>query len=244
MANALDITLHALAAEAAGGAGVGVDIGTRTAVKLSLYVQAVTDESLTVYVETSPDDVMWRELGQFTAVSASPAVDELAFDRCERYVRCRWTLGTSASFGVRGEAHQLFVSRDGLATELPAAALATMSTNVVARALIRASCDVEDALGARYPLPITKVPESVQQRCAQIAAFLILKHKGFAGAGIDELVVKAYDDAVKWLKDVRTSELEPAGVEPTPSPDIIASSGNPEYPDVFRKRFSDDWGDF
>lgn len=243
MANARDITLHALGAELLAGAGAGVDIETRTAVKLTLYVSAVSGP-LTVYVDTSPDNALWRVLGSFTAVSTVPAVEELSFDNCERYVRARWTLGVSATFSLIGQAHQLFASRGGLATELPAAALATVSTNVIASALIRASGDIEDALGTRYDLPITKVPESVRQRCAQIAAFLILKHRGFAGGGIDELVVKSYDDALAWLKDVRKSDLEPAGIEPEPSADVVTSSGNPEYPDEYRKRFSDNWGDF
>jgi phage gp36-like protein len=243
MANARDITLHLLAEEVAAGAGAGVDIDTRTAVKLALYVSAVSG-ALTVYVDTSPDNTIWRTLGSFAVVSAAPAVEELSFDRCERYVRVRWTLGTSATFSLKGEAHQLFATRGDLASELPSAALASVSTNVIASALIRGSCDVEDALGTRYPLPITKVSVSVKQRAAQIAAFLILKHKGFEGAGIDELVVKSYDDARKWLSDVRDSKLEPAGIEPEPAADVVTSSGNPEYPDVYRKRFSDNWGDF
>lgn len=244
MANALDISLHALGAETVAGVSVGVDIGARTAIKLTLYVQALSG-TLTVFVDTSPDNATWRALGSFAAVAAAPAVEEdLSFDRCERYVRVRWTLGTSATFGVRGQAHQLFVTRAGLGTELPTTALSAVNTSVIADALIKASCDVEDALGTRYPLPITKVSESVRQRCAQIAAFLILKRQGFAGAGIDELVVLAYKDALQWLKDVRKSDLEPAGIEPTPSPDVITSSGNPAYPDEYRKRFSDDWGDF
>jgi len=243
MANARDITLHALAAVAGAGEGVGVDIDTRTAVKLTLYVQALT-APLTVSVETSPDNLIWRLLDSFAVVSAAPAVDELSFDRCERYVRCSWPDDSAATFAIRGEAHQLFCSRGDLGTELPASVLANVSTTIIANAEIRSSCDIEDALGTRYPLPITKVPESVRQRAAQIAAFLILKHKGFAGGGIDELVVKSYDDARTWLKDVRKSDLEPAGIEPEPSADIVTSSGNPEYPDVYRRRFSDDWGDF
>jgi phage gp36-like protein len=244
MANAFDITLLPVARETGASEGLGIDIGARTAIKLELCVQELNGGPLIVYVETSPDNATWRLLDPSGAMVAAPAVETLAFDRCERYVRSRWTLDIDATFSLRGEAHQLFVTRDGLLAELPTTALASVSNNVITQALISASCDVEDALGTRYPLPITKVPESVKQRCARIAAFLILKHKGFAGGGIDELVVKAYDDAMKWLKDVRTSELEPSGIEPTPSPDVITSSGNPDYPEVFRKRFSDDWGDF
>jgi len=243
MANARDITLHALAAEIASGAGAGFDIDTRTAVKLSLYVSELTG-SFTVYVDTSPNNTAWRALGGFTTVSAAPAVQQLSFDRCERYVRARWTLGTTATFSLGGQAHQLFATRGDLSTELPSAALAQAGDSVIADALIRGSCDIEDALGTRYPLPITKVPESVTQRNAQISAYLILKRNGFAGGGIDELVVKSYDDARSWLKDVRDSKLEPAGIEPQPSADVITSSGNPAYPDVYRRRFSDDWGDF
>ena len=94
MADARDIALHALTAELAASAGAGVDIGaSRSAVKLTLYVPAVAGGALTVYVDTSPDNTIWRTLGQFTAVSVAPAVEQLSFDRCEQYVRVRWTLG-------------------------------------------------------------------------------------------------------------------------------------------------------
>jgi phage gp36-like protein len=243
MANAVAIILHALGAEIATGSATGVDIGTRSAVKLTLRVPAVTG-TFTVTVETSPDNSVWRALGAFTAVSSAPAVQQLSFDRAERYVRVSWVLGTSARFAVDGEAHQLFAAREDLGTELPATSLSASSTTTIADALIKGSSDVEDALGARYPTPITKVPNSVVQRCAQIAAYLILKHDGFAGAGIDQLVADSYKDAQQWLKDVRDGKLEPVGIAPDPSDDVQTSSGNPLLPDVLTPRLSDNWGDF
>src|SRR5688572_30314885 len=104
MANALDIALHALTAETANGAGAWVDIGdTRSAVVLDLFISASTGET-TVYVETSDDQSGVKPLAAFAAASGVLR-QTLKVDRCGRYVRVRWTVETSATFSVLGEAH-------------------------------------------------------------------------------------------------------------------------------------------
>lgn len=248
MADALNITLHALAAEAVSGEGLSIDIGsTRSAVKLALRVSTLVSGSLTATLQTSPDGNTWRTVGAFAAITAAPAVVEQCFDRCERYVRVKWVYGGSpggGTFSLDGKAHQLFATRVDLDTAMPSATLAAASDSRIAHGLIKGSTDTEDALGTVHDLPITAWSESVTTRAAAISAYHIAMGPGFAGAGIDELLVKNHDDAQSWLKRVAKGDLDLVGVTPAADSAVLSSSGNPALPDDFRDRMSDNWGDF
>ena len=246
MAQALAVTLHALGAEAAGGNGAAVDIGElRSAVKLALTITEATG-SLTVFVETSPDGLTgWRSVGQFDVASAIGR-QRYSFDECDRYVRARWTVGTSATFSVAGYAHVLFARRgDITGASIKPEALASVDPRVVADCLIKASGVTEDEIATSNPTPLTAWPESVTQNCSDIAVYLVLKHRGFnPELGTDQLIVKAYDDALKWFRSVAQGKVKPPGLAPPDNLGVRISSGNPEAPDVTRPKFSDDWGDF
>lgn len=243
MANALAIDLHAAAQETTAGNGTSVDIGvTRSAVKLALIVTGLTGGKAVVKVETSADDSSWRLIGVLEVNAAGK--QKRAFDDCDRYVRASWTVGTDITFSLAGNAHQLFCERDDLLASIPEKTLARAAKEIVARAMIRASSDMVDTLGFPFPLPLTAWSESIVGRCADLTAFEILKQGGFQGAGIDELVTKSYDDARKWMRDVRKGDEKPQGVSPPDNRGIKTSSGNPDDPTNYKKRLSDDWGVF
>lgn len=244
MADRLAITLHAFGAETTAGTGPSRDIGSRrSAAELSLRAAAVTG-TLTVSIETSPDGNTWRSVGAFDAITAPSGTQKRAFDRLDQYVRASWPSGTSATFSVDGDAHMLFATRDDLPTTLPAAVLAASSDKVIAAGLIRGSSDAEDALGTVHDLPITQWSPSVTYRAAAISAYHIAMARGFAGGGIDELLVKGWDDAQTWFKRVAKREITAVGVEPEPDASVQSSSGSPQTPTDFEPRFSDNWGDF
>jgi phage gp36-like protein len=129
-------------------------------------------------------------------------------------------------------------------SELPTTILQKLTPSELVDALIKASCQSEDAFSAANPLPLTKWPESLVQRTAAVAGFYALKAYGFAGGGIDDLIVKAYDDAQAWLKSVATRKIELAGVEPKADPDTRVSSGDPRNRGDLKPRMSDNWGDY
>lgn len=245
MAQALPITLHALGEEASDGQGAAVDIGElRSAVKIALTITALVG-TLTVYVETSPDgSTGWRDVGSFDAASAIGR-QRWAFDECDRYVRVRWDVGTSATFSVHGEAHLLFARAGDLTSgSINAKALESVDSRVLADGLIKASAVAEDELYTSNPAPLTAWPESVTQHCADLAVFFALKHRGFKPGGADELVVKAHDDARRWFRDVALGRIKPPGLNPAHNLGPRTSSGDPNYPDTHRPKLSANWGDF
>ena len=214
MANPLAITLHALGIESSSGQSAAVDIeAIRSAARLTLTITAVVGGAPTITLETSPDGTTgWRHVGGFTALGAA-ASEERSFDQCDRYLRVAWTVGTSATFSVAGDAHQLFVQRADVEAEIGESALSEVEGNDYANALIKASCDIEDALAGAYVPPFSAIPLSVRQRGGAIAAFRALKQRGFDPDNpADALVLKGNDDAMSWLARVARGALKPPGI--------------------------------
>lgn len=96
MANALAITLHAVASENASGQGDAVDIGAgRSCVKLRLVIDELTgtDPAIDVGLETADTDTgPWVPVPDPFSQVTEPGAQELAFAPCRRYVRATWTI--------------------------------------------------------------------------------------------------------------------------------------------------------
>lgn len=247
MANALDITLHASGQELSSTSGAAVDIGeNRSACRLWLSVSEVTGGALTVLVETSEDGTAgWRQVTAFPIAPASTTSRKtVSCMDCDRYVRVRWTLATSATFHAYGTAHTLIAYPDDVYAEVPGAALGPVPTNIMADKLISASCDAEDAITRTRHGPLTKWSASMRRRVACIAAYMIVKWRGFnPDNAADELILRDAERAERWLEKVGKDEVRPAGTEPQATLPR-RSSGNPDAPQTFRRRMSDNWGSF
>ncbi len=248
MANVVEATLAESGERTASGVGDTFDIGLlREAAKLSVrVVTGVGDRSkLTLQVDTSDDQTNWRKAW---SSAGNIAGVEVHVGELSRYVRATWTFGvgvTSAVFSIGAEFHQLFATKaDLFSGDIPNEALAGCKEDWIYKALISASCDSEDALAASNAMPLTSWPSSLTQRNTAIAAFLVMKRRGFQPEGADELIVKAHDDAQKWLKDVAAGRIRPPGLAPATRLGPQTSSGNPLQPTKAIPRMSDDWGDF
>lgn len=226
MANALEITLRAISAASAPGAGASVNINdgvtdaraNRTSARLLLEVTAISGvgASLTVTVETSPDGTSgWRTVDAFPAATA-PVEVMRAFAQLDKYVRVSWTLaGTlpSATFMVDGQAHQLFLDKADISmSELRDKALVNVPAYVMADACIIASGKIESALVAFTP-PILSIGEQLRQSGVVIAAYQVLKWRGFSPDGPDQLLVDDKNAAEKYLRDVATGKIDPDVVD-------------------------------
>lgn len=248
MANALALELAALSERNATGAGSTLDIGElRSAAKIRSRIVSVTGDkaALELRFETSEDGTTWRK--PWSCKGHGGAVEVHVGD-LGRYVRAAWTFDagvTAATFVLRAEAHQLFATKaDLFASELPRPALEKVGDDAIWKALISSSSDAEDILAAGYAMPITTWPESLTERVCAIAAFRVMKRRGFQPEGADELIVKGADDGLRWLKDVAAGKIRPPGLSPPTRLGPQASSGNPQAPTKFTPRMSDDWGDF
>ena len=80
---------------------------------------------------------------------------------------------------------------------------------------------IDSYVGLRYDLPLATVPERLKRLSAAIARFYL--HKDAP----PEAVRQAYDDGIKFLKDVAAGRavLDVAGAEPAAAPASVQTSG-------------------
>jgi phage gp36-like protein len=222
MANPLAITtLHASAAEATSGTGPTVDItALRQAAKLTLEITAVTGSdtpTLTVTIETSPSGTgSWQQVVAFASQGAVGSVD-LVTAKLRHFIRARWTItGTAVSitFALTGEAHQIYATveqSEGMA--IPAAALATLTDQEKAQALLRASDFAEGKIAGSFTMPISAWGDDVRGAVADLYVYHALSKRGFnPELGTDQLIVERKNDATKWLTDVAAGRVKPPGI--------------------------------
>jgi phage gp36-like protein len=97
---------------------------------------------------------------------------------------------------------------------LPAEALANLSQSTVEKALIYASSKCNSYIKKRHALPLVNWAEDLREATCDIASWRLMRRRGFRpGSGADETIVKAYDDAIAWLKLVAKGEVELDGQE-------------------------------
>ena len=215
MANASTaLMLHAVGAELGAGTSAALDIGDgRSAAFVSL--RSFAGGALQLTIETSPDGVTgWRKAGELIRSGAVSALTRIPIDGLERWLRATWPSSTDATFTLTAVAHQLYATREDLFAKLSrehCKRADEKEPGAVARALIEASCAVEDKLDATYGLPLASVSESLVGATASIAAFTVLQRNGFAGGGVDELATQAKADAIKWLDGVVKAHSSLAG---------------------------------
>lgn len=224
MANALAVTLHASAAETASGASAAIDIGAlRSCLKLRLDLDSITGTGarVSVFIETAASATgPWRPLSSFPALSVAVSKEQVFAD-CLRWNRVRCTIegtGTSATFTVSGAAHVLYAKVADVGIHaIPAEAIKSVSVAEQAACCLAATDEADGYIGGGKTLPLTAWGDDLTAQVANIAAFKIMKRRGFQPQGSDELIVKGRDDAISWLRGVGRGDIEPPGmVDSTP----------------------------
>lgn len=221
MAYALPIALHALTAETADGTGQTVDVGEhRSVVRASLLVAELTGAQLDVTLETSSDQTSWRALGALGTLRGIGRTAERTIPGCERYIRVTWDLtGTAVTFAVNGAAHQLYATpADIQRAHLPSVALEAVPEEQVIDALLAATDEAEGYLTSGHTLPLVSWNDDLRMHVAGLAAYSLMRSRGFDPTGSDALIVKGRDDAIAWLSKIAARKLSPCGlVDSTPS---------------------------
>lgn len=232
MANPLAIIPHASGAETVSGQSAAVDVGAlRTAVRLLLDVTDLTGTlpTLIITIETSPTGTAgWRAIGQFDTVASSTNARR-TFAQCERFVRAAWTItgsaGPTITFAVTGEAHVLYATPDDITrTALPPEALTSVPAYVQADASLAATDEADGYIAGGYVLPLTAWSEDLRTHVAAMAAYAILKRRGFDPSGRDQLIVDGRKNAIDWLKMIATGKLKPPGMADS-TPEIFEAGG-------------------
>ncbi len=215
MADSLAITLHESAAEVASGSAAAVDlwgednVETRRLAELVLVVAALaggTSPALTIAIQTSADEVLWRTADTFPAVTAPGTVTYRTGD-LERYVRVAWTLsaGADATFALGGTAHEAWCTLEDL-SDLGAAsaAVGAVAKGTRIKHLIAATQTARGYIVRRHCPPIIRVGSDVAQAVAKLASLAVLTDKVGVNpnTAATELALAEAHGKMTWLRDV------------------------------------------
>lgn len=212
-------SLQASAAQTSSGAGSPIDLGSRDRLlRQTLTVSTVSGgtPSLTVRLECSADgSTGWRTFGAFTVVSAA-SVERLTFVSPEQHVRVAWAIaGSTPSFtflvsGTKGLSFANLEQLDGLG--LPAAASAIITPSKRAEQLAATTELAAGILAARYDMPLEAWGGDLSSAVCKIAGYEMLSVRGLNPDGDDKNVRTRYEDAMKWLAEVASGQINPVGI--------------------------------
>lgn len=97
-----------------------------------------------------------------------------------------------------------------LAMAIPSAAISAVPVATRDKARKAASDLASGYFKKQYTLPITAWADDVKLNVALAATFIAMKYRGFDPASESgALIVKGYDDAVLWFRDVSKGIVEP-----------------------------------
>lgn len=111
---------------------------------------------------------------------------------------------------------------------LPAGALSGISATDQQAALDARSAFVDGYLKTRYTLPLLTWDESITRAVCDMAAWDLLKRRGFNPENpADSAIRMGFDDAMRWLREVANQEAHPTVTESSPvtfAPVVISGS--------------------
>jgi phage gp36-like protein len=107
-----------------------------------------------------------------------------------------------------------YATRTELAAHgLPDGWLTGVTTGNQDEALQRASDEASGYMTTRYTLPLTAWGRDLTGKVCDIAAWYLMKRKGFNPADpACAAILKGYDDAIAWLKGVASGAITPVAI--------------------------------
>ncbi len=132
--------------------------------------------------------------------------ERLGFGLLKQYVRCSWVLGggsPSFTFSVDGKARITYATVDDFESlGLPSTALSGFSDSQKIDKLLAASAIADSYLRVQYGVPLPSWNVDLTTRVCEIAAWLLMKTRGYAPEGTDLQIRQSYEDATMWLTAV------------------------------------------
>lgn len=222
---ASDLVLLGLASRSASGSGAAVDVPSpyRSAeITVDVTQAAAGNDALVVTIETSPDGVEWRRLGQLDAI-VTEGVTARLFADVSASLRASWSVSGAGSFTVCVGARptQIYATtRDFERLGLPSRALTSVPVDQRLAALEAASRLIDDYLCAQVTLPLVAfATASLIRATCVVATYDLLSARGFnPEQGVDLNIRSRYKDVIAWLERIAAGTL--------PVPGGLVDSGN------------------
>ncbi len=97
---------------------------------------------------------------------------------------------------------------------LPSTALTNVSTTTQEESLDAMSAIADGYLSSRYELPLSAWGDDLRACVCRLAAYDLMVTRGFApqSGNSDENLLLRHDHAMRWLRDVASGAVSPAGI--------------------------------
>lgn len=214
------ITPLAAASRSASGVGDAIDMGAARTAQLALDVTAATSLSLAVTVETakSATALTWRTADEFTTITGIGGIEKTV-PGLDRYVRIRWSMTGTGTFGVSGVSVLVYCTPTSMRRVIASQALVRdqrieFSDVELDEYAQDATDDISaEALAPLFQLPLVSWPRNVDTKTAELAVYKAMRRRG---NNPEDEAGKAYrqmhDDVMGWCERVREEEIELDGV--------------------------------
>lgn len=202
------MTLRTLHSGAVPGPGVSAAVDTEGELS-SAFTLTVAVGTPVVSVEGSPDGVLWASLGPALAPGTTRRY------LLPRFLRAAWT--GSGTFTLTAETRVLFAAPQDVRDRARAAndegPLAEVTDVKLESFIAQASAAVLSAFQTgQFKLPVYAVGEDTRACVMDLACLYAMRSIGFAPDGEVDLMVKAHDEAMAWLRRVAKEGLRPVGI--------------------------------
>lgn len=128
----------------------------------------------------------------------------------------------------------MYASRSDLQSfgGLPTRVLNQLDSTNITNKLTAASAQCDGYLRVAFAVPLTAPSTDLKIRCSHIAAYMIMGELGFnPEIAPDTIIVKNYDDAVRWLEQVAAGRVVPIDTsDGTPSVDEYGPEAETDSP--------------
>lgn len=101
-------------------------------------------------------------------------------------------------------------------------------------ASLQAASDMADGyFRKRFTFPLMSIGFDVKRQVCALACFDLISHRGFKpDSGTDDVIVKRYDDAIRWFENVAKGLIEPDIVDATDVDEMGSLTGSQPAPNL------------
>lgn len=225
------LVMQASAAQVASGVGSTIDLAQYRSARVTLDATAVAG-TLIVSIETAGSATApnWRTVAQFAAVTAATSAD-VACVNLDRYVRVRWTLSGTATFGVSGIARLVLAQpSDRARMGIGGSAFPAVTPEEDDDALFAATADVLGALYTRYSAPLRSWEDDAKRACVAVCDWNVIAARGTEpGRKLSPEETVYYErylyfagldpKSLGWIHRVANRTAHPSGLTDSATPD-------------------------
>ena len=190
------------------GASESKSISKDSFARVSVILSSISG-SLSLYVETSSDNVNWKAVYSKTAIALPDELDLIAYD-LGTYIRLRYEISTGGTATLSAASFDSLQSYSTVKEFHRFCFNTNIPDENIALALVNASETADSYLSSKYTLPLKSWGSDLSQKVSHIAEYDLATSLGLNAESNDYLILKDLrDNAIRWLTDTAKGLIKP-----------------------------------